>query len=126
RLGGPQVRRLSNQFFYEELLIGQDTDDGAKVAGAVLQEPWAPLVSEDFHAAMVRSTTKLGPDHWARGSKMSALAPPAGFEPALTAPEAVGPQWRLLGKPRQLCCLVRIWSTRRMTAMLIFARGTIG
>jgi len=40
----PRVRRLSNQFFFEKLLITEDTDDGAQVAGAVLNEPWATLV----------------------------------------------------------------------------------
>jgi len=73
RRGGPQVRRLSNQFFFEKLLIAEEPEDGAQVAGAVLQEPWATLVSEDFHAAMARSATSPGHDHWARGSKMSAL-----------------------------------------------------
>lgn len=39
RLGGPQVRRLSNQFFFEKLLITENTDEGAQVVGAILQEP---------------------------------------------------------------------------------------
>ncbi len=89
RRGGPQVRRLSNQFFFEKLLIAEDREEGAEVAGAIMQEPWATLVSEDFHTAMARSTTNPGHDHWARSSKMSSLVPPTGFEPALTAPEAV-------------------------------------
>lgn len=62
RMGGPQVRRLSNQFFFDKLLIAEDTDEGAQVVGAVLREPWATLVAEDFHAAMARSTTNPGQD----------------------------------------------------------------
>jgi hypothetical protein len=39
RLGGPQVRRLSNQFFFDKLLIS-DTEDGSpRLIGAVLRTP---------------------------------------------------------------------------------------
>ena len=58
RLGGPRVRRLSNQFFFQKLLIAEDVEEGAEVAGATLQEPWATLVCEDFQASMARSTKK--------------------------------------------------------------------
>ena len=77
RLGGPQVRRLSNQFFFTKLLISVDEDHGAQVAGATLNEPWATLVSEDFHASMRASTTNPGPLQGTGGSKISALAPPS-------------------------------------------------
>jgi len=97
RLGGPKVRRLSNQFFFEKLLIAEEPEEGAEVAGAMLREPWATLVSEDFQTSMDPSAENPGQDRFTRGSKMSALVPPAGFEPALTAPERVavyGPDQR--------------------------------
>lgn len=82
RLAGPRDRRLSNQFFFDKLLVAEDTEQGAQVAGAVLQEPWATIVSEDFQAAMAHSAKNPGQDHFVGGSKMSALARLAGFEPA--------------------------------------------
>jgi site-specific DNA recombinase len=94
RRGGPQVRRLSNQFFFDKLLIAEDTEEGAQVAAAVLQEPWATLVSEDFHAAMARNTTNLGPDHWARGSKMNTLVTSSRL--GLTCGDVL----RLAGRPQ--------------------------
>jgi site-specific DNA recombinase len=77
RLAGPEIRRLSNQFFFDRLLISEKTEEGAQVTSAVLQEPWATLVSEDFQASMAISAKNPGQDHFAPGSKMSALAPPA-------------------------------------------------
>jgi site-specific DNA recombinase len=99
RLGGPQVRRLCNQFFFEQLLI--DLEEEATVAGAVLREPWATLLAEDFQAQMAANTANLGRDLDGRGSKMSALVPPAGFEPAHPPPEggALSPELRGLGTP---------------------------
>jgi site-specific DNA recombinase len=82
RLGGPRVRRLSNQFFFQKLLIAEDPEEGAEVAAAILQEPWATLVSEDFQASMARSTKNPGQDLLARGSKMNVLVRLAGLEPA--------------------------------------------
>jgi hypothetical protein len=60
RLAGPEIRRLSNQFFFDRLLISRDTEEGAQVTGAVLQEPWATLVSESFQASMAISTKTRG------------------------------------------------------------------
>jgi len=77
RLGGPQIRRWANQCFFEKLLIS----DGEVVA-AVLREPWATLVAEDFQARMARNTTNPDHDSFGRGSDMMTLVPPAGFEPA--------------------------------------------
>src|SRR5664280_2882989 len=77
RLGGPQIRRWANQCFFEKLLIS----DGEVVA-AVLREPWATLVAEDFQARMARNTANPDHDSFGRGSDMMTLVPPAGFEPA--------------------------------------------
>jgi hypothetical protein len=77
RSGGPQVRRLSNQFFFEKLLISVHEDGGAQVAGATLNEPWATLVSEDFQAAMVRSATSPRQIKGARGSKNECFGAPS-------------------------------------------------
>ena len=77
RLGGPQIRRWANQCFFERLLIS----DG-EVVGAVLREPWATLVAEDFQARMARNTTNPDHDLFGRGSDMMTLVPPAGLEPA--------------------------------------------
>ena len=84
RLGGPKVRRLSNQFFFDQLLIAVDEDDLTPyVAGAVLREPWATLLARDFQAQMARhNTPNPGQDLLVRGSKDDSLVPPAGFEPA--------------------------------------------
>jgi site-specific DNA recombinase len=82
RLGGPQVRRLSNQFFFEQLLLDVEEDEGAVVTGAVLREPWATLLTRDFQAQMAANTTNVGRHVGGRRSKMIALAPPAGLEPA--------------------------------------------
>jgi hypothetical protein len=60
RLGGPRVRRLSNQAFFEKLLITDDPD-GAKVAGAVMCEPWASLLAEDLRKDQVRNGNEPRP-----------------------------------------------------------------
>ena len=85
RTGGPRVRRLANQFFFERLLLSVE-DDAAHVAGAVLREPWATLLAEDFQAQMAtaaHNATNPGRDLVGRGSRMSALVPPVGLEPTL-------------------------------------------
>jgi site-specific DNA recombinase len=63
RLGGPQVRRLSNQFFFDKLFIDEDDDGAPRVAGAVLREPWAIIVAKDFIQRMRHNTTNLRHDH---------------------------------------------------------------
>ena len=80
-LGGPQVRRLSNQFFFKKLLL-RYTDDGVQVTGAILQDAWAVLLDPTFQAHMASNAEN--PDRLlvGQGSYMSALVPPAGFEPA--------------------------------------------
>ena len=40
-LGSPQVRQLSNQFFFEEVRISVD-DDGEQITAPVAREPWSP------------------------------------------------------------------------------------
>jgi site-specific DNA recombinase len=80
RLGGPQVRRLSNQFFFEKLLVTDD--DTVQIAAAVLQEPWSTLLAEDFQQQMISNTTNPDRDLDGRGSKIQSLVPSAGFEPA--------------------------------------------
>jgi hypothetical protein len=69
-----------NQFFFQKLLIADGT-----VAGAVLAEPWSTLLAEEFielmrHREENPEAIFLGPS-----SKMSALVPSAGFEPATPA-----------------------------------------
>ena len=83
RTGGPQVRRLSNQFFFEMLLISVE-EDMPVVAGAILREPWSTLLTEGFQAQMGGNTTNLDQDLSGRGSKMMTLVPPVGFEPTLS------------------------------------------
>jgi hypothetical protein len=52
------------------------------VAGAILREPWATLVAEDFIQRMRLNTTNPDRDLDGRGSTMRTLVPPAGIEPA--------------------------------------------
>jgi site-specific DNA recombinase len=82
RLGGPQVRRLANQFFFDKLLLSRDDNDQIQVTGSILHEPWATLLSEDFQHHMADNTQN--PDHISlgQGSYKQYLVPPAGFEPA--------------------------------------------
>ncbi len=98
RQGGPQVRRLSNQFFFDRLLVTDS--ETAEVAGATLREPWATLLTDDFIKQMRHSATNPGHDHVGQGSNMMSLVPPAGFEPALLPPEgsALSPELRGLGR----------------------------
>jgi hypothetical protein len=77
RLGGPQVRRLANQCFFDKLLIAAE-DTTTQVAGATLREPWATLLAAEFIQDMTRNTTNPGTALADRGSKMMSLVPPAG------------------------------------------------
>ncbi len=79
--GGPRVRRLVNQCFFDKLLISADEDE-PRVATAALREPWATLCARDFHAQMSASATSPGRDLVDEGLTMRSLVPPAGFEPA--------------------------------------------
>ncbi|WP_370452432.1 recombinase family protein [Kribbella caucasensis] len=80
RLGGPETRRLANRFFFEKLLIDV-VEDEVTVARAVLREPIATLLAEDFQARMAANATNLGRLSDDRGSKMSSLVRSEGFEP---------------------------------------------
>lgn len=55
RHGGPRVRRLSNQFFFQKLLLDKPNHEAPEVTGAVLNEPWATLLAEDFQRQMADS-----------------------------------------------------------------------
>ena len=101
RLGGPRVRRLANQCFFDKLLISTE-DDGVQVAGASYREPWSTLLAEEFIQEMRANTTNPDHDLFGRGSKMMSLVPPAGFEPALSPPEgdALSPELRGLSGSR--------------------------
>jgi site-specific DNA recombinase len=79
RLGGPQVRRLANQFFFDKILV--EVDDTAEVAGGTLREPWATLLAEDFKRQMILNTTNPDRDLVGRGSKMMSLVRERGVEP---------------------------------------------
>ncbi len=81
RRGGPQVRRLSNQFFFEKLLIAGDPEDGAHVRGAILNEPWGTLVSEGFGTAMVENTTKPRPRSFDRRFENECFGAPGSVQP---------------------------------------------
>jgi len=52
------------------------------VAGAILREPWATLLAEDFQRDMIHNTAHPGRDLVGQGSKMTALVRSAGLEPA--------------------------------------------
>ena len=84
RRGGPEVRRLSNQFFFEKLLLteGETGPGRPEVAGAILKEPWSTLLAADFQAQMAQAAADPDRDLVGRGLKMSALVRPAGLEPA--------------------------------------------
>jgi site-specific DNA recombinase len=94
RLGGPRVRRLVNQCFFDKLLIS--VEDEPQVAGAILREPWATLYAGEFVQEMTLNTTDPDHDLDGRGLNTRSLVPPAGFEPALPPPEggALSPELR--------------------------------
>src|ERR1022692_3012473 len=69
--------RLLNQCFFIQLII-----DGGDVVGAVLREPWATLLAEDFRARMIHNTTNPDRDFPGQGSSMKTLVRLAGLEPA--------------------------------------------
>jgi hypothetical protein len=69
RRGGPQVRRMSNQFLFEQLLIDVEENEGAQVVDATLREPWDTLLAPSFQAAMATNTTNPDRDLVGRGSK---------------------------------------------------------
>ncbi len=83
QLGGPQVRRMCNQFFFEQLFIDAWDDEGVQVTGSTLREPWATLLAPDFQATMIANTRNPDRDLVGRGSKDEYLVPPVGFEPTL-------------------------------------------
>ena len=86
RRGGPQVRRLINQFFFEKLLL-RYTHDGVEVTGCVLAKPWATLLERNFQRRMAhnarsaRNAKNSRLVHCGRSSYMKTLVPPVGFEP---------------------------------------------
>jgi site-specific DNA recombinase len=81
RLGGPRVRRLVNQCFFDKLLISV-IDDRPQVAGATLREPWSTLLAAEFIQEMRAHTTNLDHVFDGRGLKMMSMVGAAGFEPA--------------------------------------------
>jgi site-specific DNA recombinase len=95
RLGGPRVRRLANQCFFDKLLVASG-DEGVQVAGATVREPFATLLADEFIQEMDRATKNLDQVDLGRGSNKYSLVPPAGFEPAHPPPEggALSPELR--------------------------------
>jgi site-specific DNA recombinase len=77
RRGGTRIRRLANQTLFEKLLVQDDA-----VAGAILREPWATLVTTEFVEQMRSNTKNPGRLSSGRGVKTGSLVPPAGLEPA--------------------------------------------
>lgn len=65
RLGGPEARRLSNQFIFERLEIDVEDEEPARMTGAALREPIATI-----HRPAA-DTKNLGHLTDGRGSKMS-------------------------------------------------------
>jgi site-specific DNA recombinase len=82
RQGGPQVRRLTNQCFFDKLLISPD-EDGAQVTGAAFREPWGTLLAADFEDRMAANTANPDRDFSGRGSNEMTLVPSTGLEPVL-------------------------------------------
>jgi hypothetical protein len=76
RLGSPQVRRLSNQLFFEEVRISVD-EDGEQIMAPVAREPWSILLARSFAERIGRDTTNLHPVSSGGGSKDDAFVPPA-------------------------------------------------
>jgi site-specific DNA recombinase len=83
RQGGPRVRRLANQCFFDKLLIWAE-DDETQVAGATLREPWATLLAAEFIQQMGQDTANLDRDLDGRGLNTKSLVPPVGVEPTLS------------------------------------------
>lgn len=77
RRGGTRIRRLANQALFEKLLVHDET-----VAGAILREPWATLVTTEFIEQMASNTKNPDRLSSGRGVKTGSLVPPAGLEPA--------------------------------------------
>ena len=69
RQGGPRIRRLANQFFFEKLLISEPG-----VTGAVLQEPWTTIESECFQRQMARSAKNPNRGSSGQSLRMMTLA----------------------------------------------------
>jgi site-specific DNA recombinase len=84
RLGGPRVRRLANQCFFDKLLISVEDEEPA-VAGATLREPWATLLAEEFLQQMAQGTTDPTVDLDGQGLTRKSLVPPARHQPARPA-----------------------------------------
>ena len=92
RSGGSRIRRLSNQFFFQKLLI-----DAGEVVAAVHTPVWGILRSAEFQAAAQRSAKDPGTPSRGQGLKMIALAPPAGLEPATRCLEG---SWSVRASPQ--------------------------
>jgi len=79
-LGGPQVRRLANQFFFERLLVSEE-DEGVAVTDATLREPVATLLDPGFQAQMTLNAANPRLDLFGGGSRMMTLVRSEGLEP---------------------------------------------
>ncbi len=77
RQASPGTRRLSNQFFFDKLLVKED-----KVVGAIHAEPFSTLLAEEFIKCMRRNAANPGRVSLGRGSRMTVLVGRAGLEPA--------------------------------------------
>jgi site-specific DNA recombinase len=75
-LGSARVRRLSNQCFFEKLLVNE-----GEVAGTVVQEPWATLLSSSFIDQMQGRAKNPDLVFSGRGSNKDRLARSEGLEP---------------------------------------------
>jgi site-specific DNA recombinase len=123
-LGGPQVRRMSNQFFFEKILVtGEEAAPGetevatprppdqpgssagaVAVTGAPLREPWATLLAADFQARMIQSAANPGHDSFGRGSRMMTLVRRQGLEPRTRGLRGAGaPSADVRARPLRRC-----------------------
>ena len=82
RRSGPIARRLSNQSIFKQVFLARNSDGHVYVASAILNEPWATLLAEDFAKRMAENTANPDQLSVGRGSNKFNLVPPAGFEPA--------------------------------------------
>jgi hypothetical protein len=95
--GTDEARRFINRALFSKLLVSDAAD--VSVTEGILHEPWATFLDPKFQRRMAQNTTNPAHDRSGRGSRMSKLVPPAGFEPAPPPPEggALSPELRGLG-----------------------------
>lgn len=88
----PRTRRLINQFVFEKVFVS--SDEGPSIDSVTLHEPWRTLLNDQFVGLWEMRDDERSPEEGeptlplGSSSRTIALVPPAGLEPAHTAPEA--------------------------------------